>query len=151
MLEANLSAKNMVVDKNFLESDELAVFLTMHPDNRAILTEFAAIEGYAGNAFKNIVKSMSLVCRFPQQVAILKSARKIAGMGWIDPNLHIDLVDWEQTRGLKDFCEAMRKAVEGDATARASIDMHARAATTHLEMMRVEADKMSPYLDKVRY
>src|SRR5258708_333654 len=99
--EVPLQAMKMVVDKNFLELDELAVFLAMHPDNRAILIEFSAIEGYAGNAVKNIAKSMSVVCRFPEQTLVLKDARTIAGMGFIDPNLCLDLVEWKQTRGLR--------------------------------------------------
>lgn len=132
------TVEKWVVDKNFLESPELAEFLSTDPSHRAVLIDFSAIEGYTGNPVKNMHKSLAIVSQYPDQVLVLKGAGEIVAMGAIDPNTRFDLVDWNQTRGFAKFCRQLERAKAGDPKYVAAIAELAQAAQEHLAMMETK-------------
>lgn len=64
----------VVVDSNKLQSEELEVFLKNSPSNKAVLTDYVAIEAYKGNTLVGIYKALEVIARFPKQVVILKNS-----------------------------------------------------------------------------
>ncbi len=139
-----------VVDKNFLESPELAEFLSADPSHRAVLIDFSAIEGYAGNPVKNMHKSLAIVSQHPDQILVLKGAGEIIAMGAINPDTRFDLVDWNQTRGFAKFCRQLERAKAGDPKYVAAIAGLAQAAQAHLAMMETKMAFMSDAFEEIR-
>ena len=126
---------SVVVDKNYLEAPELERFLTENSANRAILHDFSAIEAHVGNPIKNLVKSMSILARYPYRVFVLRSARDLIAMGEILPHHRFSMVDWEQTREFPQYCDDLARAAAGDPERMAAVEKHAAAATEHLQKM----------------
>lgn len=142
--------RKLVVDKNALESEQLQDFLNEHDENRAILTDIAGMEIYAGNALTNVNRSMAVLARYPRQVLVLKSATIIIGMGYIDDEMRFDLIDWRQTRGFPDFCHAIQNAGRDPKCGRPVVAEHAESTARHIAMMDAEMPEMAKAFEDVR-
>ncbi|SRR5258708_7131719 len=128
--------KSVVADKNFLETPDLEEFLKEHPDNRVVLHDFSAIESFVGsNPLKNLVRTLSVVSRYPHQVLVLKNQSKLIDMGEINPLFRFDMVDWAQTRGFHTYADDLRKAEAGEAARVALVAEHSQFASAHLQQM----------------
>ena len=140
----------LVVDKNFLESPALSEFLSSDTTHRAVLIDFSAMEGYAGNPVKNMHKSLAIVRQFPNQVLVLKGTGEIVAKGAINPDARFDLVDWNQTRGFAEFGRHLERAKSGDAKYVTAIAELAQAAQAHLAMMKTKMAFMPDAFEEIR-
>ncbi len=52
---------------------ELRAYLAASPANKAVITDYAAMEAHKGDTLNSIYKSMEILCEFSRQVVILKS------------------------------------------------------------------------------
>ncbi|WP_223806917.1 hypothetical protein, partial [Novosphingobium sp. LASN5T] len=67
----------IVIDSNRMQSDELRAFLSMSPNNKAVLTDYAAMEAFQGNTLVSIQASWSVLRDFPKQILALEPERKV--------------------------------------------------------------------------
>ena len=56
----------VVIDSNRMQSDELRMFLSMSLDNRAVLTDYTAMEAYKGNTLVSLQASWVVLREFPK-------------------------------------------------------------------------------------
>jgi hypothetical protein len=70
----------VVVDSNMLEDQLLSAFLSVSPENRAVLTDYAWVEAYKQNAVPSILRRMSVLRQFPKQVIVLKGTKDVAAL-----------------------------------------------------------------------
>lgn len=128
-------ARSCVVDKNFLQNPLLEEFLVRDPGNRAVLTDFLAIECFAGTSLRNLSRSLVTLAKFPSQVLVLRSSRDLARLGPIDPNLRFEMVDWRQTRSFAKFCEQVASVEKASESLRRRLEQQAADAQRHLDQI----------------
>jgi hypothetical protein len=132
---------HLIIDSNQLQHPKLREFLT-NPKNRAVLTDFSAMEAYKGDTLNSIFKSMSVVSDFPTQVIILKGSAKICGMSGRQKGLQRRLIDETQTSEFPKFANNLRKAESGNMHLRQQLLDLGKSATEHLEKMLIDAEQM---------
>ena len=132
---------HLIIDSNQLQHPNLRDFLT-NPKNRAILTDFSAMEAYKGDTLNSIFKSMSVVSVFPSQVVILKGSAKICGMSGRQKGLQRRLIDKAQTSEFPKFARDLRKAELGDIYLRQQLLDLGKSANEHLDKMLIDAEQM---------
>jgi hypothetical protein len=126
-----------VVDSNFLQCDDLRAYLAAAPDNKAVLTDYVAMEAHKGDTLMSIYKSMAILCEFPKQVVILRSTTIACGLRGRTPDLRQPLIDQDQTEHFPSYCEQLQAAKAGDISLQREILEHGRVATA--QMARVQA------------
>lgn len=127
-----------VVDSNFLRRDELRAYLASSPDNKAVLTDYVAMEAHKGDALISIYKSMEILCEFSRQVVILKSTTIVCGIRGRTDDLRQPLIDQGQTKHFSTYCRQLQAAKAGDISIQREILEQGRVATA--QMARVQAD-----------
>ena len=129
----------MVVDSNYLQSEELVVFLESSKNNIAVLTDYAAMEAYKGNSIESITKSMEILCRYPDQVIVLKGTKKICGLTGRSKGLVGRLIDEKQTKEFGSFAKGIMATSKGSRQYYRTILSHGTEATKHIDKMQNEA------------
>ncbi|WP_141229037.1 hypothetical protein [Pseudomonas fragi] len=132
---------HLIIDSNQLQHPKLREFLK-NPKNRAVLTDFSAMEAYKGDTLNSIFKSMSVVSDFPTQVIILKGSAKVCGMSGRQKGLQRRLIDETQTSEFPKFAHDLRKAESGNMHLRRQLLDLGKSATEHLEKMLIDAEQM---------
>lgn len=128
-----------VIDSNQLQSENLRSFLAKSKSNRAVLTDYAAMEAYKGDTLSSIFRSMEVLCEFPDQVIVLKSTRFVCGLHGRSKGLQKRLIDERQTREFPDFVHSLQAAKRGDKRYLKSILAHGHEASKHMEKMLQDA------------
>jgi hypothetical protein len=62
-----------IVDRNYLQSPKLRDYLAAWRKHRVVLTDYAAMEAFKGDALVNIASATEILREFPKQVVVLKS------------------------------------------------------------------------------
>lgn len=144
-------AKCVVVDKNLLEHPSLEEFLASDDQNRVVLPSFAQVELFAGSSAVNVVRSLKILSRFPRQVLLLRSSRRLAMLGPI--NSRFDMVDRVRTDGFPTLWANLRKVDKGDAYAEAWV-VEAPGGTVEaqriLDEVRDQQDKWANFVLALR-
>lgn len=104
----------MVVDSNFLQTDDLRSYLRKSKQNFAVLTDYAAMEAYKRNTLKSIFPSMSVLGDFPDQVIVLRCTGPVCGLSGRTAGLQRRLIDFPQTRQFQKYCAHLKAAQRGD-------------------------------------
>jgi hypothetical protein len=129
----------VVIDTNRLTSSELMAFLMLSPNNRAVLTDFVAMEAYQPDANHHVLGNMRVVASFPRRVIVLKGTGEVATL---DPTREVfpsAIIDREQTKGFNTFAEAMTAGHAGDTSVLAQINERRGWAKNQLALMLLEA------------
>jgi hypothetical protein len=129
----------MVVDSNALQSPQLRDYLSESANNFAVLTDYAAIEAHKGNTLVSIFRSMALLADFPRQVIVLKPTIVASGLRGGRREIQHRLIDHEQTRGFRKYCDRLQAAKLGDVHLRDQILRLGREADAQLARVRVDA------------
>lgn len=82
----------------------------MSYSNRAIVSEWVAVETYKSASLRAIQENMKVLCSFPGQVVVLRPTAdviRIQGTRGGDPGC---LVDVKQTKGFERFCDNLAQA-----------------------------------------
>jgi hypothetical protein len=96
-----------VVDAGALRSSALTEFLTVSTNNVVVLTDYGSMECFKGEGSINIRRSLEIISRFPQQVAILKSTATISRLRPRKTGLQNRFIDRKQTAGFPRYCSAL--------------------------------------------
>lgn len=139
-----------VIDKSIFEHPMLEEFLADDIENRAVITDFASMESYKGNALKNISRSISILSRHPGQVLVLKPTPIVRKIGRVRPEQRFELVDWDQSRHFQRFCEDVKLAEDGDPICQRSIREYGDSASKHFFGMLEIVPAISEYIEFVK-
>jgi hypothetical protein len=99
-----------VVDSNALRSPLLATFLEAGPGNFAVVTDYCGIESHRESPLETVPKSTATLCRFPEQVLILKSTHALCRLSGRSKGLQRRLIDENQTKDFPLYCKALGTA-----------------------------------------
>jgi hypothetical protein len=99
-----------IIDASALRSQKLETFLSASVTNRAVLTDYAAMESFKGDGRVNARKSFEILSKFPKQVIILKSTGEICRLQPRQKGLHNRLIDKHQTNGFPAYSKALFRA-----------------------------------------
>lgn len=133
----------IVIDSNRMQSDELEIFLSLSPNNKAVLTDYAAMEAFQGDTLISIQGSWSVLRHFPKQLMILKGTRQA---GLVDPysaGMADRFASKSETKGALDFARVLDSATAGDWFAQKQLLQRGEWANDHMAQMLLKADDMA--------
>lgn len=130
----------LVIDSNQLNSPKLIEFLEKSPNNFAILCEFVSMEIYKGNSFHKITKSMEVLSKYPNQVIILKGARKSSVLRGKSKGIQRRLIDDSQTNGFKDYLKDLAIASSGNIRYQKAVMDISKYANQHFDQMLTDVE-----------
>src|SRR5258708_3432617 len=102
-----------VVDTNYLQCEALRSYLAASTDNYAVLTDYAAMEAYKGDALNWIYGRMEILAQYPKQVLILRGLQDICRLNGRAAASQESLIDEAQTNDFSDYCRDLLAAKHG--------------------------------------
>jgi hypothetical protein len=136
-----------IVDRNYLQSPKLRDYLATWRKHRVVLTDYAAMEAFKGDALANIASATKILREFPKQVIVLKSTSSIATLKGRRCGFTRRMIDRDQTRGFPEWCEHTARALAGDNDLQRQIVENSIEADAHLKRMRDEQENYAENLD----
>ena len=136
----------VVIDSNRLQSDELRAFLTASGDNKAVLTDYAWMEAYKGNSVKSIVRSMAVLCDFPDQVVLLRGTKAVGALDARAPGIAERMILPRSAGQFAETVKGLRQAIEGKPKVIAQILSHGRAAEEQMAKVLADASQLPAIL-----
>ncbi len=132
----------MIVDSNYLQSEELRDYLNLSKDNYVILTDYVAMEAYKGDTPVTIFESMKILAGYPNQIIILKDTQTICGLDPKRENLQDHLIDHDQTENFAEFCQNLVKVRKGAPALLQEVIEHGNAANLHMNKMLSDTENL---------
>lgn len=129
-----------VIDSNYLQTPELEIYLSSSVNNYVVLTDYAAMEAYKDNTLDSIFKSMRLLCRYPNQILVLKGTTAISGLRSHEKGLLKRLIDNSQSKNFPKYCKNLSKAEKGNEKIKASLLSFGKDANEHMEKILNDAE-----------
>jgi hypothetical protein len=136
-----------VVDRNYLQSPELRSYLGAWRKHRVVLTDYAAMEAFKGDALANIASATEILREFPKQVIVLKSTSSVATLKGRRCGFTRRMIDRDQTKGFPNWCELTARALAGDKHLQQQIIENGMEADAHLYRMRDEQENYAGNLE----
>ena len=136
-----------IVDRNYLQSPKLRDYLAKWRKHRVVLTDYAAMEAFKGDALANIASATEILREFPKQIIVLKSTSSIATLKGRRCGFTRRMIDRDQTRGFPEWCEHTARALAGDKDLQRQIVENGIEADAHLKRMRDEQENYAENLD----
>ncbi len=136
-----------VVDRNYLQSPELRNYLAAWRKHRVVLTDYAAMEAFKGDALANIASATEILREFPKQVTVLKSTSSAATLKGRRCGFTRRMIDRDQTRGFPGWCEHLARALAGDKDLQRQIIENGKEADAHLKRMRDDQENYAQNLE----
>ena len=136
-----------IVDRNYLQSPKLRDYLAAWRKHRVVLTDYAAMEAFKGDALVNIASATEILREFPKQVIVLKSTNSISTLKGRRCGYTRRMIDWHQTEGFPEWCGHTARALAGDKDSQRQILENGREADAHLKMMRDYQENYGKNLD----
>jgi hypothetical protein len=128
-------AVRVVVDTNRLTSGELTSFLMLSPNNRAVLTDFVAMEAFQPAQDGHVLGNMRVVSNFPKQAIVLKGAGECGMLAPSRDILPSAMIDRDQTKDFTVFGKAIALAHMGHPSVLAQIMERRGWAKDQLNLM----------------
>jgi hypothetical protein len=138
-----------VVDTNCLQGDALRSYLSASIDNYVVLTDYAAMAAYKGDALTWIYDRMEILAQYPKQVLVLRGTQDICGLEGQAATLQDPLIDEIQTREFSEYCQHLLAAKRGDLSLQQQLLEHGREATAHIDRMLLNMPTLSSGIDLV--
>jgi hypothetical protein len=138
-----------IVDSNFLQRDDLRIYLSASTENFAVLTDYAAMEAYKGDTLVSIYRSMAILAEYPAQVIVLHGTQYACSLTGDGPDYWRRMIDRDQTCGFADYCLRLDRAQRGDATIQRELLELGREATVQMERVLIDARGMAGALDGI--
>lgn len=104
----------VIIDTNRLASDELRDFLAASPENRAVLSDYVAMERFKMGDLDRIREGFAVLKPFANQVVVLKGTGEISTLNPDVEQFPEALIDMEQTEAFTEFCRLLDRAGGGD-------------------------------------
>lgn len=95
----------MVVDSNYLRSDELRKWLAASKKNIAVLTDQAELEMAKADTLDEFLKSTEVLADFPRQVVVAKEITVASGLRGRKKGMKKRLTDGKRTRAFRKWCK----------------------------------------------
>lgn len=116
-----------VIDKNRFESEELDRWLSLSPNHKAVITDYAQMECYKGDGQRNLTESIKVISRYQGQIVLLKPTSENSR---VRPRPIKKLQDKfiDRTTDLSSFFTAVRLANLGNEIAIRQIEEHSDKA-----------------------
>lgn len=108
--------------------------------NRAVLTDYVAMEAHQGDTLASIFKAMEVLSEFPTQVIVLKGTAAISSLRGRAKGLQRRLIDESQTSHFPAYVEHLKLAAGGHSAFQRELLESGRVATAHLERMLKDAE-----------
>jgi hypothetical protein len=124
-----------IVDRNFLQSPQLREYLAASRKNFAVITDYAAMEAFKGDALANIFQATAILCEYPTQVIVLKSTSIISQLKGRRCGFTRRMIDKGQTKGFSEWCDGLARAKAGDKDLQRQLLESGKEADTHLQRM----------------
>jgi len=137
----------MVVDSNQLQSPRLKAFLEASTANRAILTDYSAMEALQGDVVRSFANGMSIAGQYPNQIIVLKTTQSICQLSGRKAGLQRRLIDASQTSGFAKFIQKLKSAESGDKAIAGEVLKMARDADVQLHRMLADASTIAQVFD----
>jgi hypothetical protein len=135
-----------IVDRNFLQSPKLREYLAASKKNCVVLTDYAAMEAFKGDALANISSAIELLCEFPGRVIVLKSTQSISTLKGRRCGFTRRMIDAELTKEFPNWCDGLAKAKAGDQDLQRQLLENGKHADAHLQRM---ADDQKTYAENL--
>lgn len=139
----------MVVDSNQLQSARLRTFLEASPSNRAVLTDYSAMEALQGDALKSICNAMRILGEYPEQVIVLRNTQLICQLSGRAAGLQKRLIHNGQTSGFSDYIRKLNEAERGHGPLIEEIRKMAVDASGQLHRMLADAADLAKIFDSL--
>jgi hypothetical protein len=137
-----------IIDRNFLQSPQLREYLAASRKNLAVLTDYAAMEAFKGDALANISTATEILREFPKQVIVLKATNIISQLKGRRCGFTRRMIDKDQTKGFPNWCEHFRRALAGDRELQRQLLENGKAADAHLARMRDDQKTFAENLEE---
>jgi hypothetical protein len=138
-MSQNRAPQFFVVDSNCLRDESLRAFLAASQSNRAVLTDYAAMEAHKGETLTTIFRSMEILSSFPEQVVVLKGTDAVCGLNPRHAGLRRRLIDEEQTAGFVTYCRHLESARKGHARLQEQLLRLGKEANEHMDKLLTQA------------
>lgn len=139
----------MVVDSNQLQSPQLRTFLEASTANRAVLTDYSAMEALQGDAVKSICNAMRILGDYSKQVIVLRNTQLICQLSGRAAGLQRRLIHDGQTSGFPDYIRRLNEAERGHAPLIEEIRKMAVDASGQLHRMLADAADLAQIFDSL--
>jgi hypothetical protein len=139
----------LVIDSNRLQSEALREFLATSTRNRAVLTDYVAMEAHKGDTLANIYERMAILGDFPRQVVVLKGTRVVCGLRGRTAGLQRRLIDEGQSSEFGVYVRRLRAAQAGNSSYQRQLLERGNDATEHLTKMLGDAKVVVTILEDV--
>jgi len=141
----------MVVDTNYLQSDELRDHLSKSGDNRVVVTPFVELEMLKGDAPVNVISSTEILAKRCRPVVLTKDPIGVARLKGRRKGMKKRLTSGGRTSAFRKWSRHTRdRARWGDARSLRRIVRGAAAARAQLADMRNEAQTFQRNIDEAR-
>jgi hypothetical protein len=124
-----------IVDRNYLQSPKLRHYLAVWRKHRVVLTDYAAMEAFKGDALANIASATEILREFPKQVIVLKSTSSIGTLKGRRCGFTCRMIDRDQTRVFPEWCEHTARALAGEEELQRQIVENGIDADAYLKRM----------------
>jgi hypothetical protein len=135
-------AMRIVIDSNRMQSNELRAFLSLSSGNKAVLTDYAAMEAFQGDTLVSIQASWSVLREFPQQILALKGTKDVAKVDPCSAGIADRLINKTETKGALDFARVLDGAAQGDRVAQHQLLQRGKWAKDHMASMLTKSVDM---------
>ncbi|PMY37418.1 hypothetical protein DMW99_01870 [Pseudomonas chlororaphis] len=139
----------MVVDSNQLQSPQLRTFLEASTVNRAVLTDYSAMEALQGDAVQSICNAMRILGDYPKQVIVLRHTQMICQLSGRAAGLQRRMIHTGQTAGFPEYIRKLNAAERGDLPLIEEIRKMAVDANQQLHRMLGDALELAQSFDSL--
>lgn len=140
----------IVIDSNRMQSDELRAFLSLSPDNFAVLTNYAAMEAFQGDTLVSIQASWSVLRDFPMQILALRGTREAGLVSPESAGIANRMISKPETKGVQDFARLLDRAASGDSVVQRQLLQRGKWADDHMNSMLAGAENIGASIAEFR-
>jgi hypothetical protein len=131
----------MVVDTNFLRSQELRAYLSRSRFNKVVVCDFVELEMLKGESLTTIMESTKILADFPKQVVLVKQTATAAQLRGKKKGSKKRLSDGRRSREFREWCRKRANAERGNKPFEADILAGGKRAAEQLaEMLQGAGD-----------
>jgi len=130
----------VVIDANRMRKPELMAYLMVSPNNKAVISDYSAIESYKSENVASVLEHFRIVSSFENQIIVLKNTAAVANLDPRDGPMPDRMIDLKQTAGFPQFSRAMALARRGDQLVIEQIRERRHWALDQLRVMSDDGD-----------
>lgn len=130
----------VVIDANRMRKPELMAYLMLSPNNKAVISDYSAIESYKSEDPNSVLEHFRIVSSFPTQIVVLKATSEVASLDPRTGPMPAQMIDLGQTAEFPRFSDAMTMAYRGNQSVIQQIEDRRGWAQSQLRSMTDDSD-----------